>query len=402
MEVEPFENPWIKKIRLLTHLLIVSVGLNIGLSTYFALIQLKKPVGAVAVSREIPLKASNGEVLKNYFSLDRDSLIGELANVEVVQDGFLKRDLALACLVNFHHFDIERALSGMVLQRRSLSFIHQGGGERFDLEVFSGLDDGHFQLAVLFAKREEWPLTPEGLFCELKKGGSAPPNSLVKAFMSTPQFFGIYTLLQRSGETIGSDRVLKMICEGDFETFNLFKRGLISDQSSGGSALRDLLSAYVNVGSKEAALIWIKIEGEYLLRNLEDSSLLFLIDAIEENTLSTNLFLKKVLCSVRCDKVREASAAKLYAFKGMKVPENYSHDDAIRFFLPSLFAAKEEKVEPVKPPPLVVLRKHLVADGDSLWKIAKKYKVTIEGIRQENKLKSDRLKPGQELTIPAN
>ena len=33
MEVEMFENPWMKKIRLLTKLLLVSVALNIGLLT---------------------------------------------------------------------------------------------------------------------------------------------------------------------------------------------------------------------------------------------------------------------------------------------------------------------------------------------------------------------------------
>lgn len=399
MEVEPFENPWIKKIRLLTHLLIVSIALNIGLFIYLTTIQVKRKQVESPIAREIPLKASNGEVLKNYFSLDREALIAELSNEEVVQDGFLKRDLALACLVNFHHFDVERALSGIALQKRQLSFIHQGGGEKFDLEVFSGLDDGHFQLVTMFAKREEWPLTPEGLFSELKKGEYPATSSLVKTFMATPQFFGIYTLLQRSGETIASDRVLKMVCEGGFETFNGFKRDLMADQISTGAALRDLLSAYVNAGSKEAAHIWIKIEGEYLLRNLEDSALLFLVESIHENTLSTNLFLKKVLCSVRCDKIREAAAAKLYAFKGMELPENYSHEEAIRFFLPSLFVAKEEKASPVVKEP-EILRKHFVVEGDSLWKIAKKHKVSIEDIRKENKLKTDRLKPGQELVIP--
>ncbi|TFE70488.1 LysM peptidoglycan-binding domain-containing protein [Candidatus Methylacidiphilum fumarolicum] len=44
--------------------------------------------------------------------------------------------------------------------------------------------------------------------------------------------------------------------------------------------------------------------------------------------------------------------------------------------------------------------KYVVKKGDSLWKISRKYKVTVEALMAINELKDDRLKPGQELIIP--
>ena len=41
-----------------------------------------------------------------------------------------------------------------------------------------------------------------------------------------------------------------------------------------------------------------------------------------------------------------------------------------------------------------------VRSGDSLWLIAKKFGVTVADLKQANKLRSSRLKPGQKLVIP--
>ena len=38
-------------------------------------------------------------------------------------------------------------------------------------------------------------------------------------------------------------------------------------------------------------------------------------------------------------------------------------------------------------------------DGDSLWYLAKKYKTTVEGIREVNILESDSIKCGDKLLI---
>ncbi|MDD4933333.1 MAG: LysM peptidoglycan-binding domain-containing protein [Methylacidiphilaceae bacterium] len=38
--------------------------------------------------------------------------------------------------------------------------------------------------------------------------------------------------------------------------------------------------------------------------------------------------------------------------------------------------------------------------GDSLWKISRKFKISVEALRKANGLKNDRLQIGQELIVP--
>jgi LysM repeat protein len=402
MEMEPFENPWIKKIRGLTHLLILSIGVNVGLGTTLLYQRLKwteeRGEDFSRRVKEVVLKDSSGDVLRRYFECSEIELIGELDNKELVQDGLSKRDLALACLVNFHYFDIEKALSGTVLQRRELSFIHHGGGEKFDLQVFPGLDETQYQMLLAFAKREEWPLTAEGLFGELLHGKEKDSPGLKKAFMATPEYFAIFTAFKRFGEEISKEKILQLILEGSWQTIETFRKKQTVESGISLELLREFLKGYIALGSKEAASLWIKMEPEYILRHFSDENLLQIIKAIGENTLSTNLFLKKLLSSVRSDRIREASGKKLYEFKEGKAPEVYKHEEAMRLFLPSLFVEKEPKIVEVKKE--IPCKIHRVIDGDSLWKISKQYKVSIEDLRAKNHLKNDRLHPGQEILIP--
>ena len=43
---------------------------------------------------------------------------------------------------------------------------------------------------------------------------------------------------------------------------------------------------------------------------------------------------------------------------------------------------------------------YFVKPGDSLWKIAKRFYVTVDSIKEINELKEDVIYPGQELIIP--
>ncbi len=45
-------------------------------------------------------------------------------------------------------------------------------------------------------------------------------------------------------------------------------------------------------------------------------------------------------------------------------------------------------------------RVHTIEAGDSLWKIARKYHVTVEEIMKVNNLESERLRLGRQLEIP--
>jgi len=63
--------------------------------------------------------------------------------------------------------------------------------------------------------------------------------------------------------------------------------------------------------------------------------------------------------------------------------------------LPPAMRTQEQAARPVKRE-----RFYVVQDGDSLWKIAKRFNVDIDQIKANNRLDSDFLKPGRPLVIP--
>jgi len=387
--MEPFENPWMKKIRLLTKLLLVSIAANIGFGT-----ALLYKVGGRKEDKikAVVLEESNGEVLASYFKKNFTELARALRDKTLLQDGYAKRDLALACLVNYHYLNLDRAISGKPIQRRKLTFIHQEGGEGFHVEVFPGLDDLDFAMVEKFIKEEKWPLSAEGLFIELKKEREP---SLESAFLATPEFYLLYTSLKRLDEHLAREKVLQFLLSGGWEEIQNWI-GKLKSGIDPMEAMREGFQEYVRKGGSEVATLWIALDSEFIQRKLTDLELHRLMQQVKDNVLATNIFLKQILCSVRSDEVRKEAAIKLYAFSGMLPPEPYDHEHALQTFIPSMFAKKVVPVSYTAP----VVKKYKVAEGDSLWKISKQHKVSIEALREANNLKHDQLKPGQELVIP--
>jgi len=400
MEFKPFENPWIKKIRFLTTILICSVSLNIGLMTsiiYSTIVQ-KNTVKNVETAVSYQLTSTNAKVLNRFFNFTFDQLLAELDNKVFAEDGYMYRDLALACLVSYHYFDIERAVTKSNLQHRSLTFIHQDGGETFELTAFPGLDHTDFQRVHAFVKSQKWPLTSEGIFHELKKEKGENFVSLTKAFCTTSEFYTLFALFNRGEEKISQERLLPMLLAGPWHLIDSFCKAQKNFPDISKNVMRKLLKKYIKLESHHAASIWIAIDSEYVLRQLSDEELAHLINGINENTQSIQLFLKKTLCSVRSDHIRKITGIKLYAITGKSIPEPYKHEIAMKTFLPAFFFKVKEKK--AKETALVKSMKiYRVKNGDSLWKIAHKYSVSIEELRKNNHLKTDVLKPGQELVI---
>ncbi len=405
MEMEPFENPWIKKIRLLTHIILCSVAVNIGLALALFFASKEKKEGLIPVKEVKLLKETNAEVLLRYFSSGFTDLVSELYDPTLLQDGYRKRDLALACLVNYHYFALEKALSGVKLSKRRLAFIHREGGEIFELLAFPGLEERHFQMITQYISEERWPLSSEGLFLELKKQGASAPSSLQAAFFATGDFYALYTMLTRGEERLTQGEALALLLESSWEVISPF-----TGKAPTIETMRAFLQKSVEMGSKRAVLFWLRVDSDYVLRSVDDTLLTRLVSLLEENTPHINLLLKTLLASVRSDALRKQAALKLYAFSGSAPPEPYNHTVALQRFIPSFV----EEVSPVQAPSPPVLvskvekkplskapsKKIVVEEGDSLWKISRKHHVTVEELRHTNQLESDRLRPGQILFIP--
>lgn len=73
--------------------------------------------------------------------------------------------------------------------------------------------------------------------------------------------------------------------------------------------------------------------------------------------------------------------------------------------LESFLMAYQVPEETLAPPPIVPAEQpvevmYVVQDGDSLWKIARKLKVSVIALKEKNQLQSDLLRPGRVLKVP--
>lgn len=407
---------WLKKIKTLTHALIISGALNVGFFATLCAMALKnvhkkveKPQGAFT-SYKAPLFVSSDsmEILSQYFDTSYERLIQELCDTSLVEDGYCKRDYALGCLVGFHYFDISKALSGVPLQTRSLEFVHQEGGERAKIDIFPGLADVHFQAIIQFAKTEKWPFTPQGLHVHLKRAKELGkiPFSLQEAFYLTPQFQWVWRFFTSWRPQISSEMVLKMLTEVDWEILEKFYTELALKKEFSEESCRRLLLSLIDAKSKEAVALVLEYDRDFFLTKLDDQSILFLLNVLDKHHYKPEHLARQLLISVRSDSVRIAAGKKLYTLAGEKVPAIYDHRAALVKFLPNFFDKAQFSLQPKavaasSAPMKLQKRKHLVVKGDNLWKIASMYKVSVQELSKRNQLSANAvIKPGMVLEIP--
>ncbi len=431
-----YSDPWMKKAKWLTQALILSGTLNIGLLTTFIYFVLKEKHTAVAFDlKPAPEKESKiGSALTNkslfwaYSTLSFQELLLRLEDKDLVEDGYTKRDLALSCLVNFHYFNLDRALGGLLLQKRYIKLANEEGGEEIDLTIFPGLADYQFQAILQYAKTEKWPFTSEGLFYELKRAPVKDP-SLLEAFYLTPEFHAVHTLFVRGGLKVSKEEIATLLVDGDFTTLEAFTNEQKKAQDLSPEKLKSFLVHFLTLNSKTAAKWLLDLDMEFVCKRLDDPQTVLMLSLISEKTASLEHFAKELLVSPRSDLIWKKAASVLYAFSNENLPEPYDHNAALARFIPHRLTPKKveeaAQVIPVKKPPVIVplkkekpsapLKKvketpskkevapkrfHTVQEGDNLWKIARKYKVSVEAIMKLNHLESNKLRTGRKLEIP--
>jgi hypothetical protein len=379
-------NEWLRKSRFLTQALILSGALNIALLATFFYFVMREKEEAVAFQMPPPAESqvllaelSNGRLLEKYATTPFSELIALLDSQEPVEAGYKKRDLALASLVAFHFFNLEKAVSSPILQRRTISFINQEGQEKIDVTVFPGLTEEQYLAIQHYAKTERWPLTPEGLFFEIKN--SQPPRdpSLMQAFYLTEEFLAVSTLFSRVGLNASKDLLVELLSQGDFSLLSKFTEEQKQIQDLTPSKLRLLLLQYVQKRSELAAKIFLACDRDFIANRFEDGDLLLFLDLLNEPTTSFKQLLQEILKAPRSDVVWKKATERLQAFGVLPTPQT----------------PPENKVEDKKKG-----RVYVVQERDSLWKIAKKHKVSIEALKKKNNLETEKLRPGKELEIP--
>lgn len=458
----------LRQTRRLTIALIVSGALNISLLSVFYYWTVKdnpptpyvelKPANKQEQQLPLAVDLSNSDVIRHLRKMPREQLIARLNNTQLIENGFSLRDLALACLVDFQQFDIEKALLGypQPLQKRSIIYGKHRDGKPAELVVYPGLSDKQYQAIINFATTERWPMTSKGLFLSLRKQEDklADPT-LSDAFFMSPEFLAVETLFGRSKAPIDKKDLLKVLLQGDWNTLSSFADQQRVSQDLSAARRQRFLLDYVHQKSKAAAQLLLKTDEAIAAHKLDDNQVIQILQLLDEKSPEAEQFALSLLTSPRSDAVWKMAAARLYGYAGEPMPEKYHHHAALSRFVPkstvmpilaeqiSPAAQKNKKnqmsappvpstasapgnksklsIKPVNNPkmavnnilppamrsspvaqqqPLKRQRLYIVQDGDSLWKISRRFDVDIEAIRSNNKLQSDFLKPGHPLIIP--
>jgi len=319
-----------------------------------------------------------------------------LEDDELVEEGYTRRDLALATLVAFHHFNIEAVLHDP-LQRRRMSFVSDDGKEEVSLTLFPGLQDYQFEAILHYAHTERWPFRAEGLFLEIKQSQTPYDPTLLEAFWITSEFHLLETLFKRTNPLLAREDLLQLIIEGEWQIVSEFVKKGIGSESEAIVLRNELLTQYLNARSKTAAKLILISDEEYALKRLDDHQVVILLDLISERGQEVETFIRSLLTSKRSDEVWKKAAKKFYDWLGETLPDPYDHRVVLYRLFPNLLQ-KKESVTPKET--LKKKRIHIVTERENLWKISRKYKVSIEELKKINHLESEKLKPGQQLEIP--
>lgn len=425
------------QIRRLSQALLISGSLNIAILTIFFYWLIKeapptpycelKPANRKEQQIPLAVEPSSAEVIRLFRTLSLEQLIARLLNTQLVENGFTQRDLALSSLISFHDFDFTRSLKGLPLpdQQRKIPFGRDSKGNNVYIIVYPNLSEKHFQTIVDFTRLEKWPLTSRGLFRILRKRGLENDPSLIDAFYLTPEFLSVETLFNRSDIQVTKQEVLAVLLQGSWNMLSTFSEQQHRAQDLSPAKRQRFLMDYINKKSMASLTLLLKTDFAFASKKLDDNQVLAILNLMLEHSPAGEKFALAILKSPRSDTVRLMAANRLFEFAGEPKPEKNKYAAALARFVPEAKVPlaqtpppqeKPKKIIPTKPnkpiaqaapskvkkasPPMRPTRTYIVQEGDSLWKIAKRFKIEISAIKKLNNLKSDFLKPGITLKIP--
>lgn len=372
MRETSLEEHFTKKSRYLVHLLIISVGLNLGLLATFITFILKEKKAETLlwaqtkpkrVEAFVSLSPSNGEVLKEYSEMPFDRLVQELKNGELLEQGYRRRDLALACLVAFHYFDVERSLPGVEIEMRPFLF----GSPEKSVYLIPGFNQEKFEFIDLFIKREKWPFTTEGLFKQMKENKHDLPESLKETFFLSREFYSIERAFARLSFGFSRETLLYLLLEGSWNQMKKLTESIQRHPQGDIEEIGPLLAGFDQ--SKLAAYLLVALDANYAYFQLSNERLYQLISLLDERTDEAEIFLSRIATSERSGNIRLRAEQQIQSW-GLDISQIPRFED------------------------------HVIQKGDSLWGLSRQFDVSMEMIREINRLDSDVLTPGKILRIP--
>lgn len=388
------------KIKQLTLLLFVSGSFNIFLFAFlFYWVFKEQPptpycelMPKAGVVKEVACNLQIANKVRYLKTLKFQDLRLKLSDPTEMEGSIKVRDLALAILCSFHNFDLKKALGNTAYSLKQKVLVWGNGLEK--LPVFTEMDDLKFKAVIEFASNEKWPFKTAGLFQHLKKDPKFSDPSLIDTFLLTPEFGTVKTLFLRSGHQVNPQELLKVIVEGSWGLLSAFHEKQKKGQDLSDGSRRQFLLDYIKIGSRSAAHLLLRTDFDFALRNTKDETVLAILQLVE-----------------KCEEMRQFALATLSLQRGestrkmaeLRLEEYISLSKVIQDQVLTSLKPKEQvplKIPVKKPAPVRKEQVYTIQEGDSLWKIAKKFHLSVEHIKCYNRMNSDLLQPGTTLKIP--
>jgi LysM repeat protein len=278
------------------------------------------------------------QVLTQLSQLSFPQLVNRLSHTQLIENGYAEQDLALACLIAFHHFDIQRALpkNAQPQQKRVLAWKPKGQHSSITLVVYPDLTQQQFQSLIQFAKSERWPLTAEGLFLLLQsqKETNNLNDDLVETFVLTPEFWTAELLFNRAGQRANKQEILTVLLEGNWNILKQFVEQQRQVHDSSDARRQKFLLDYLKAGSQSAAILLLKMEWDFSVKKIDDQQVIAILRLMPNNLPESMRFAKEMLMSPRSTNVWRQASQWLYNQAGESTPKEWNYQTALARFVP--------------------------------------------------------------------
>lgn len=457
---------FVKRIRYLSQALIISGSMNILILTlfvYWALTEHSptpycelKP--AETEQQQAPLAdyRGNSEILSHLSTSSFSHLVNLLKDTQPIENGLTQRDLSLTSLVSFHFLDLVRALKGQPAEERQFAWKLPNSQAPIILTLYPNLTNSQFESIIEFTKTEQWPFTPKGLFLLLQKNRKEKKEerSLEQAFMHAPEFWTVELLFKRSSLKIPQEEILNILLEGNWDMLDQFVKQQKKNHDQSAARRQKFLLDYIVALSPSAAKLMLRTDWDLSVKKLDNTQVITTLQLLPKESKEGKVFAKEMLKSPRSLNVWKEASKWLYSEAGEQFPDQWDYQKALTRFTSDPLELRQKKIQntktvemknlPLRHDPnnikdgapsknetpislkqnnskkIVQNKKsfpfihqklpkkssapifYVVQDGDSLWKISKKFQVNVAQLKDLNGMQSDRIKPGMILRVPTN
>lgn len=238
------------------------------------------------------------------------------------------------------------------------------------------------------------------------------------------------------------EAVLEILLEGNWDLLGQFAQQQQHANDLSNGRRQKFLLDYIRAGSQAAAVCLLKTDWEFAEKKLDDTQVVALLQLLSVKTAEGTAFAKQMLTSPRSKSVWQQASLRLYEYAGEPIPTDWNYANSLRRFAPEyvrepikaplkqvipppppkeltpptrrLPAFSPVKKTPLASPPMEKVypalkkekpavrrpRLYIVQQGDSLWKISRRFEVEMQSLIELNRLQSTSLKPGAVLKIP--